>query len=251
MPSKSFKLFEDRRKILSGQTDLLQTVYQQRIPINQQTTQTVQTTKSTNGVSKPKSFKPKIDLEALLKKVEEEKKSKLVEPAIEPTENLIKKKIKRKRRISLEACRDIKDAEKLIQEKMELHELTKNGWTYKISSKMVTCAGKCSYKKNTLTFAKNFCTNVEESELINTILHEIAHAIVGPKTNHNETWRKLHIKMGGDGERCHRETFSPPKYLMECTKCQKIWKRYRKPFDGNYSCSCGGKVNYTKVKNED
>lgn len=35
----------------------------------------------------------------------------------------------------------------------------------------------------------------------NTVLHEIAHAIVGAKHHHDSVWRIQHIKMGGNGQR--------------------------------------------------
>jgi predicted SprT family Zn-dependent metalloprotease len=40
-----------------------------------------------------------------------------------------------------------------------------------------------------------------DEEILNTITHEMAHAIVGVHHGHDNVWRRKHIELGGNGER--------------------------------------------------
>lgn len=41
-----------------------------------------------------------------------------------------------------------------------------------------------------------------EAEVRDTLLHEIAHALVGPQHGHDEAWRRTALRIGCSGERC-------------------------------------------------
>ena len=41
-----------------------------------------------------------------------------------------------------------------------------------------------------------------DEEVRDTILHEIAHALVGPRHGHDEVWRAMALRIGCSGERC-------------------------------------------------
>jgi predicted SprT family Zn-dependent metalloprotease len=51
----------------------------------------------------------------------------------------------------------------------------------------------------TITLSEHFVRANEESVVLNTILHEIAHAMVGTGHGHNEVWRRQFIALGGNG----------------------------------------------------
>lgn len=42
----------------------------------------------------------------------------------------------------------------------------------------------------------------DEAEVRDTILHEIAHALVGPEHQHDEVWRRTAVRIGSTGTRC-------------------------------------------------
>ena len=64
-------------------------------------------------------------------------------------------------------------------------------------------------------------------EIKNTILHEIAHALVGSQHGHSQIWRKKAREIGCDASRCHHIVFSKPKYILTCNnKCFEV-SRYR------------------------
>lgn len=57
-----------------------------------------------------------------------------------------------------------------------------------------------------------------DEEIINTIRHEMAHAIVGVNHGHDNVWRRKHIELGGNGER----TYSMKK--EQATTISKFYK---------------------------
>ena len=52
--------------------------------------------------------------------------------------------------------------------------------------------------------------------ITDTILHEIAHALVGPRHGHNAIWRQKAREIGCTAMRCHNLTFSAAKWMMMC-----------------------------------
>lgn len=71
--------------------------------------------------------------------------------------------------------------------------------------------GKCCYSERCIRLSRLLVELNNEHTVRDTILHEIAHAIL-PMCGHNTAWRKLFISMGGNGERCYNSstTILPP-----------------------------------------
>lgn len=62
--------------------------------------------------------------------------------------------------------------------------------------------GQTDYVKRTISLSYEYVRLNPESVVRNTILHEIAHALVGSGNGHNEVWRQKFISIGGNGQRC-------------------------------------------------
>ncbi len=77
-------------------------------------------------------------------------------------------------------------------------------------------AGCCDYRRRRITLALQFARQGDEEQLRETLLHEIAHAMVGPKHHHDAHWRAKALQIGASGERCHQLRFHPPRYLVAC-----------------------------------
>ena len=113
-------------------------------------------------------------------------------------------------------------ADRLLNE----HELFKKGWRFSFD-RAKRRAGCCRYSKKEITLAKVYAEQEEFKEIKNTILHEIAHALVGPKHGHNEIWKQKALEIGCDAERCHYVVFSKPKYKLTCSNSCFEATRYR------------------------
>ena len=131
-------------------------------------------------------------------------------------------------------------ADRLLNE----HELFEKGWSFSFD-RAKRRAGSCKFSKKEITLARAYAEQEDFKEIKNTILHEIAHALVGPKHGHNEIWRQKALEIGCDAERCHYVIFSKPKYKLTCiNRCFEV-ARYRvnQNFLHSRICSkCKGKL---------
>ena len=113
-------------------------------------------------------------------------------------------------------------ADKLLDE----HGLIEKGWRFSFD-RAKRRAGSCKFSKKEITIAKAYAEQQERMEIKNTILHEIAHALVGSQHGHSQTWRKKAKEIGCDASRCHHIVFSKPKYVLTCyNRCFEV-SRYR------------------------
>ena len=106
-------------------------------------------------------------------------------------------------------------------------------------------AGACHFTEKKISFSRNFIKHANELDINDTILHEIAHALVGPRHGHDKVWKNMAKKLGCSAKRCHNLEFSEYKWVRFCANnCweQKIHRR--KP---NLVCKkCGAPVIYKK-----
>lgn len=133
---------------------------------------------------------------------------------------------------------ELENAKELAINLMHKHSLIDKGWQF-IFNNAKTRLGRCSSKRKTISLSKNFLPIVSEEETIDTVLHEIAHAIVGVKHGHNHIWRQKAIEIGCNGNRLyHGEAKIEPKYIGTCPTCGRVIKRHRRT---RISCGKCGK----------
>lgn len=91
--------------------------------------------------------------------------------------------------------------------------------------------GCCKYRTRTISISTKLALLNSEKEVLNTILHEIAHALVGSHNAHNYIWRQKAIEIGCNGNRCCDTTkvIAPPKkYIGTCPSCKGTIQRHRR-----------------------
>ena len=101
----------------------------------------------------------------------------------------------------------------------------KKGWTFAFDLAPVR-AGVCRHTEKRIALSVTYCLKASEEEIVDTILHEIAHAIAGPSHGHNETWKSVARRIGCTATRCHQVDHTPPRWRGQCA-CGKEWKRQR------------------------
>ena len=69
-----------------------------------------------------------------------------------------------------------------------------------------TRAGICNFTAREIGLSRVLTGLHTEAEVRDTILHEIAHALVGPEHGHDAIWRAKAIQIGCSGMRCVPET---------------------------------------------
>lgn len=82
---------------------------------------------------------------------------------------------------------------------MNRHGLT--DWTLTLD-RAKTRAGACRYRSRQISLSAHLTRLHSEAEVRDTILHEIAHALVGAKHGHDEVWRATAQRIGSSGARC-------------------------------------------------
>lgn len=122
----------------------------------------------------------------------------------------------------------LSEIEILGQNLIRQHEINKNleiGWKFSFDL-APTRAGICRYDEKQITLSVTYCQKATKEEIVNTILHEIAHAIVGPKHGHDAVWKAAARDIGCTAERCHRVKHTTARWRGECG-CGKQWTRQR------------------------
>ena len=71
-----------------------------------------------------------------------------------------------------------------------------------VADRAKTRAGVCRFTKRQIGLSAPLTTLHSEDEVLDTILHEIAHALVGPQHGHDAVWRAKAREIGCSGERC-------------------------------------------------
>jgi predicted SprT family Zn-dependent metalloprotease len=104
-------------------------------------------------------------------------------------------------------------------------------------------AGSCHYGRRRITLSLQFARQASEADIRETLLHEIAHALVGPRHNHDAVWRAKAREIGASGERCHDFLFTPPRYIVRCRN--GCWSSTAERRRRNVVCrKCRGEIVY-------
>lgn len=62
--------------------------------------------------------------------------------------------------------------------------------------------GCCKYSRRTISLSKPLARQLDEAEVLDTILHEIAHAVAGHEAGHGPEWRAAARLLGANPQRC-------------------------------------------------
>lgn len=94
---------------------------------------------------------------------------------------------------------DLRDAFALAEHLLERHGPV--GWSIELDSAKRR-AGICRYGPRVIGLSAPLTVLHDEAQVRDTILHEIAHALVGPRHGHDAVWRRTALAIGCTGERC-------------------------------------------------
>jgi len=111
---------------------------------------------------------------------------------------------------------------------MDEYGLIDRGWTFDFD-KAVRRLGCCWYGKRKITLAKANALVDTDDEVLDTILHEIAHALVGGGAGHGPVWQAKCREIGAKPDRCAERTTDKPvgKYVATCKDCGKAYGKAR------------------------
>jgi predicted SprT family Zn-dependent metalloprotease len=117
------------------------------------------------------------------------------------------------------------DLDKVRLNLLRQHHLTYKGWNFDFNNNKCRL-GVCKYDKRLI---EAYCHINSEELVIDTIKHEIAHALVGFENGHNEIWQAKAIEIGARPNRCKEAVLPPGKWIAICSVCNTLYSYHKRP----------------------
>ncbi len=102
--------------------------------------------------------------------------------------------------------------------------------------------GTCFFDCRRIELSLYFVEMNDDSAIDDTLLHELAHALVGPGHGHDRVWRDMCERVGAKPERlCNEARMPDGRWQAVCGGCGMVHHRHRKPkrMIGWYCRKCG------------
>lgn len=147
----------------------------------------------------------------------------------------------------------------LAESYLQQYNLHTVGWAIRFTSSKRRF-GCCNYYTKVISISKYLTIVNEPEQVIDTILHEIAHALAPPYSGHGIEWKAICTRIGARPERCYgREVTRVHRWIATCPGCRRVIKknrvRWKQPTLGSdgmmhfsYCLACGpgnGRLTYT------
>ena len=129
-------------------------------------------------------------------------------------------------------------------ESIARRELTRHGlrdWDFAFTNTKRRI-GACRYRLKRIEIAEYYARNSPPETVLDTLRHEIAHAIAGPDARHGPAWKAVAIRVGATPRACETSdtaVVQPGDWQATCPSCEKRVHLYRRPASlGGYLCKC-------------
>jgi len=124
--------------------------------------------------------------------------------------------------------------EKIGTEVLKDLDLYKVGWRFRYRN-LKSLAGYCDYRHKTITLSKHLVLNNSDEKIMNTLIHEIAHALTPKGRSHGRAWSRnfkdlLKIyEQPINTSRCYDSSYDMPEkqYKVECNTCGEVYGKHR------------------------
>ena len=141
---------------------------------------------------------------------------------------------------------DLKELEAIASREMAKYAL--KGWTFAFSNARRRL-GVCKYRSKRIEISEFYARNNPPESVLDTLLHEIAHALAGPAAGHGPKWKTIAARIGATPQACETSpdlTTMPGDWQATCPTCHRTFHMYRRPkrLDG-YRCKCVGRSQLT------
>lgn len=126
------------------------------------------------------------------------------------------------------------ELKQFAESELVLWNLQEKGWTV-VFGTAHTVAGTCNPKRKEIRLSKSIAEVETDAFNIDTVRHEIAHALAGCHNNHNQVWKFWARKVGcstratyEESEAINKLVFAKTKYVM-CFENLIVQTYMRKP----------------------
>lgn len=101
-------------------------------------------------------------------------------------------------------------------------------WSFRLNRSKRTL-GRCVYSRHTIELSVHFVARNNEAEILDTLLHEIAHALVGPGHGHDRVWKSKCLELGAQPRACVAADMPTGRWRASCGSCGAQFHRHRRP----------------------
>ena len=103
------------------------------------------------------------------------------------------------------------------------------GWQVELD-RAVRRFGRCSYVRKLITLSEALVELNDQAQVLDVILHEIAHPLAGPGTHHGPEWKSIARAVSCSAERCYSAAAKQPHapLVLRCPHCSHSSNRNRK-----------------------
>lgn len=137
---------------------------------------------------------------------------------------------------------EVNEAIACCNQLLQQYGLWEQGWRTK-TDRARTRAGSCRHSSRTITLSAPIIALNSWQATLDTIRHELAHALVGPGHAHDRVWQEMAVRLGAEPKaRCTSKT-PDARYLLYCMRCGAMVRKYHRlpqtDFSSHYASCCG------------
>ncbi len=134
---------------------------------------------------------------------------------------------------------ELKKLEEAATEQLAKHNLA--GWTFRLANTKRRL-GVCKHRTKRIEISEYYAVHNTDEAVLDTLLHEIAHAIAGPEAAHGPVWKAVAVRLGATPRSCDDSpdtVVEPGDWQTTCTACNRTHHRYKRPKTlTGYRCKC-------------
>lgn len=138
---------------------------------------------------------------------------------------------------------DLQELEAIAEMELRKHGLKL--WSFGLA-KTKRRQGVCKFRDRRIEIAEYYARHNSREKVLDTLLHEIAHALAGPKAGHGPVWKALAHRLGATPQACDTcvdTVVIPGDWQATCEACNKIFHKYKRPRQLNgYRCRCKARM---------
>ena len=115
------------------------------------------------------------------------------------------------------------ETEALATDLLRTHELPSGlgpGWRFHFET-TANRAGVCRHAAKTIAMAVSYALRAGWPDIRDTLLHEIAHAIVRPTHHHDRVWKEKAREIGCSTEPCTKLAHSAGRWIARCARAAR------------------------------
>ena len=124
---------------------------------------------------------------------------------------------------------NLQDAVKIANQEMTKYSQL-GGWVFRLDRSR-SRFGCCDSRRHVISLSKALTLLNPAKEVLDTIRHEIAHALVGPEHGHDRIWKRMCMVVGARPSRCYDSqnvAAVRARWLAVCPSCGGSSPRHKR-----------------------